>query len=148
MAQPSTFSGSTMLILVGNGATPTEVFSAPCGLNTKGLNRSAETSDNVVPDCDDPAAPAWTEREVSSLSWEISGAGMLASESVTVWDEWYTSGEAKNVRVEIHSGPNAGRTYSGKALLTQYNISGERGNKVAVDVTISGTGVLTGAAIS
>lgn len=148
MAAPQTFSGSRMLILIGDGATPTEVFTAPCGLNTKGLNRSAESSDTVVPDCDAPEDPAWTERETTSLSWEISGAGVLASESVSVWDTWFTSGAARNVRVEVYSGANSGRKYTGKAILTTYNLNGERGAKVSVEVTLSGSGELTGAAIA
>lgn len=148
MAAGTSFSGSTALILIGDGATPTEVFAAPCGLTTKGLNRSAETSDTVMPDCNDPSAAAWTERETTSLSWEISGAGTLADESVDIWDAWFTSGVAKNVRVEIYKGPNAGRKYTGQALLTAYNISAERGSKVQVDVTLSGTGPLVPADIA
>jgi len=148
MANPTTFSGSKMLILLGDGVSPTEGFDAPCGLETRGLDRSAETSDTAIADCENPELPPWTEREVVSLSWEISGSGILASESVAVWDAWFASGAAKNVRVEIYSGPSAGRKYSGAAVLSQYNTSGERGQKVSVEVTLSGSGALTSAAIS
>lgn len=148
MVASTTFSGSKMLVLIGDGATPTEVFTAPCGLTTKGLNRSAETSESTTPDCTDPSLPVWTEREVVSLSWDASGAGVLASESVAMWDTWFKSGQPKNIRIEVYSGPNAGRKYSGAALLTQFNLTGERGNKVTVDTTLSGTGALSEAAIA
>src|SRR5690606_33512417 len=59
MAPPKTAAWYKMLIQVGDGADP-EVFSAPCGLTTRGLNFSAETSDTTVPDCDDPSLPSWT----------------------------------------------------------------------------------------
>lgn len=147
MAKPTTFSGSQMLILVGDGASP-EVFTAPCGLTTKGLNRTADTADTTVPDCDDPSAPAWTESEVISLSWEASGSGVLASESVQMWETWFASGHSKNVKVHVKTGANAGRSYAGTALLTAFNVSGERGQKVTVEVTLKGTGVLTPSAIT
>lgn len=147
MAKPDTFSGSMMLILVGDGASP-EVFSAPCGLTTKGLNQTAETAESVVPDCDDPAAPAWTESEVVALSWGASGSGIQADEAVQVWEEWFASGLPRNVRIEMYKGANAGRKYSGAALLTDFNRTGERGQRVQVEVTLKGTGALTAAAIT
>ncbi|MFG1276553.1 phage tail tube protein [Xanthobacter autotrophicus] len=144
MAKPTTFRGTSLLIKLGDGATPTEAFDFPCGLTTNGLNRSGETNDVTVPDCDDPDAPAWTEREVSTMSWEASGSGILAAESVEVWDDWFSSGIAKNVQVDVGS-VGTGRRYTGRALLTSYNITGERGQKVTVEVTISGDGELVAA---
>lgn len=143
MAKPTTYRGTSLLIKVGDGADP-EVFSFPCGLTTNGLNRSAETNDVSVPDCADPDAPAWTERETSALSWEASGSGVLADESVAIWDAWHASGLPKNVQIDVGTA-TAGRRYTGRALLTSYNITGERGQKVTVEVTLSGDGELTAA---
>lgn len=140
MAKPTTFRGTSLLIKLGDGGIP-EAFDFPCGLTTSGLNRSAETSDTTVPDCDDPDAPAWTEREVSTMSWEASGSGVLASESVSVWDAWHASGLPKNVQIDVGAA-GTGRRYTGRALLTAYNITGERGQKVTVEVTLSGDGEL------
>lgn len=146
MAKPTTFRGTSLLIKIGNGADP-EVFAFPCGLTTNGLNRSAETNDVSVPDCADPDAPAWTEREVSTMSWEASGSGVLASESVSIWDAWHASGLPRNVQVDVGAA-GTGRRYTGQALLTSYNITGERGSKVQVEVTLSGDGELVAAALS
>lgn len=143
MAKPTTFRGTSLLIKLGDGGSP-EIFDFPCGLTTTGLNRSAETSDTSVPDCDDPDAPAWTEREVSTNSWEATGSGVLAAESVAIWDAWHASGLPKNVQIDMGT-VAAGRRYTGRALLTSYNITGERGSKVQVEVTISGDGALTAA---
>jgi len=143
MAKPTTFRGTSLLIKIGDGGSP-EAFDFPCGLTTNALNRTAETNDVSVPDCDDPDAPAWTEREVSTMSWEASGSGILADESVAIWDAWHASGLPKNVQIDVGTAP-AGRRYTGRGLLTSYNITGERGTKVQVEVTISGDGELTAA---
>ncbi|WP_454914984.1 phage tail tube protein [Xanthobacter sediminis] len=147
MAKPTTFRGTQLLIKIGDGASP-EVFAFPCGLTTTGLNRSAETSSTAVPDCADPDAPAWTENEVSTMSWEASGSGVLAAESVATWDDWHASGLEKNAQIDLGTAANDGRRYTGAALLTAYNITGERGQKVNVEVTITGTGPLTAADIT
>lgn len=144
MAQPSLFPGSRYLVFVGDGANP-EVFSAPCGLTTKTLSRSATFNGEVVPDCENPEAPGWLEGDVDGLTWTVSGAGKLARESVAMWDSWFASGLAKNVRIEAHEGEDIGRVYSGKAYLTTYDQSAERGQKVSTDVTLSGTGPLVSA---
>jgi len=143
MAKPTTFKGTSLLIKLGDGASP-ETFDFPCGLTTQALNRTAETNDVTVPDCDDPDAPAWTEREVSTMAWEATGSGVLADESVSVWDEWFASGLTKNVQIDV--GPaGVGRRYTGRALLTTYNVTGERGQKVTVEVTVTGDGELVDA---
>src|ERR1700741_139848 len=100
MARPTTLAFSKMLILVGNGHSP-ETFSSPCGLTTKGLDLSASSNDVQVPDCDDPDAPAWTERVVKALSGKVSGSGILAVESFTFWNEWALDGSTKNVRIKF-----------------------------------------------
>ena len=146
MAKPTTFRGTSLLIKIGNGADP-EIFAFPCGLTTNSLSRSAETNEVTVPDCADPDAPAWTEREVSTMSWEASGEGILANESVSIWDAWHASGLAKNVQIDVGS-VGAGRRYTGSALLTGYEMTGERGSKVTVSVTITGDGPLTAAALT
>jgi hypothetical protein len=45
-----------------------EVFASPCGLNSRSFNRTAATNETNVPDCDDPDAASWLERDVVSLS--------------------------------------------------------------------------------
>ncbi|MFG1341884.1 phage tail tube protein [Xanthobacter autotrophicus] len=146
MAKPTTFRGTSLLIKLGDGGSP-EAFDFPCGLTTNGLNRSAETNDTTVPDCDDPDAPAWTEREVLTLAWEASGSGVLAAESVAIWDAWHASGLPKNVQIDVGVA-GTGRRYTGRGLLTSYNTTAERGQKVIVEVTISGDGELIAAGLT
>ncbi|WP_204279469.1 phage tail tube protein, partial [Enterobacter asburiae] len=68
---------------------PIEGFSAPCGLNSRGFNRTAATNDTNNPDCTDPDAASWLERDVVSLSGSLSGAGVVADEDYDVWETWF-----------------------------------------------------------
>lgn len=137
MAKPTTAAATKLLILVGDGATP-EVFAEPCGLTTKGFNGQADTGETIVPDCDDPEAPAWKERTTTSLSRDVTGSGVLAKESLAMWNTWFESGEAKNVKIKIDG--VGWITWTGAYLLTGLNITGERGGKVQVEVSLTSDG--------
>lgn len=143
MALAKVQSYSKFLIQVGNGASP-EVFAAPCGLTSRGFNRTAETNDTNVPDCDDEDAPSWLARDVVSLSGEISGSGVLDTAALDVWDDWFQSGLAKNCRVvlDVPLAQN-GRHWAGSFYLTSFNITAERGAKVNVEVTLISDGAIT-----
>lgn len=134
MAQATTIKFGQFLIQVGDGASP-EIFGEPCGLTSKGFNRTAEMNDTNVPNCGDPDAPSWLERDVVSLSGEMTGSGVLAEESVDTWDEWFESGESRNVRVLLNT-----RRWDGRAKLSAFNVTGERGQRVNVEVTITSDG--------
>jgi len=137
MAKPTTLPFSEFLILIGDGASP-EVFAAPCGLTSKGLDISASSNGIEVPDCDDPDAPAWTGRVVKALSGSISGAGILATESFTLWNEWCLSGLPKNCRVKFdHTGMGY---YSGSFILNKCGFKASLGDKVQVDIGLESDG--------
>lgn len=135
MAKPSTVSASSILVLVGDGASP-ETFAQPCGFTSRGFNRTTDVSEVDVPDCDDPDAPGWTEREVRSLSAAVSGEGVIAKESLDVWDEWYESGAARNCKVRFNNygGTGVHRDYEGEFILTRFELGGE--NKTRANVTV------------
>lgn len=140
MAKPTTLSYAKMIIYVGDGAAP-EVFASPCGLTAKGLDFAAQASDVVVPDCDDPDAPAWIERATRSLSGKITGSGILAVEAFNIWRDWVLSGLPKNCRVQF-VGSGLGY-YAGSFLLTACSYKGNQGEKVTVDVTLDSDGQIT-----
>jgi predicted secreted protein len=142
MAQPHTYTFGEFLIEVGDGADP-EVFSAPCGLTSKSFNLQAATSDTNVPDCDDPDAPSWLERDVTSLSRDITGSGVLAEESLELWDDWATSGNPKNVQISLTDGDDGTRTWTGSYILSGFEITGQIGEKVQVNVTLVSNGEVT-----
>ncbi|MET3991674.1 phage tail tube protein [Bradyrhizobium sp. 215_C5_N1_1] len=135
MAKAQTLTFSKFLVSLGNGATP-EVFAAPCGLNSRSFNRTAATNETNVPDCDDPDAPSWLERDIVSLSASISGAGVVADEDFDTWNAWFESGDSKNVQIKL----GTTRTWTGPYKLTKLNITGQRGSRTTFDVTLDSDG--------
>jgi hypothetical protein len=144
MARPTTLRGSKLLILLGDGATPTEAFVAPCALATKGINFSSESNDFNVPDCSDPDAPTFVERVVSALSAGVDGSGTLAMESLSTWWDWWVSGEPKNIRVKVDALlAEGGGHWAMSAVLTSFNVGGNNGELATVEVGIASNGEIT-----
>lgn len=143
MAQATVISYSKFRIKLGDGNSP-EVFSAPCGLNTRALNRLKNVSEIDIPDCTDEDAPAAVGREVRSTDWNISAEGVLAAESVQAWEDAYNTTDSINVLIEqeFPNSPPGTIRKIGAAHLTTFNITGNRGEKVAVSIELQGDGAL------
>lgn len=143
MARPTTYSAKKLLILLGDGGSP-ETFAAPCGLTTRGINFTKETNDTTVPDCDDPDLPAWTERAVRTLSATVSGSGILAAEAFETWRKAFLSTDPVNARIKVDDTlANGGGYFSGAFHLDQFNVTGEIGNKIQVEISMSSDGEVT-----
>lgn len=141
MAQASVISFSKFRVLLGDGASP-EQFAAPCGFNTRALNRSKNLNEVTVPDCDDEDAPAWVARDIVSLTWGVTGDGVLAEESIEMWEDFFDSTSSRNVRIEIELPTQAMLVKEGRAHLSTFNTAGNRGEKVTVSVELAGDGAL------
>ncbi|WP_316165402.1 MULTISPECIES: phage tail tube protein [unclassified Bradyrhizobium] len=134
MAKAQTLLFSKFLVSLGDGNSP-ETFSAPCGLNSRSYNRTAATNETNVPDCDDPDAPSWLDRDVVSMSASVSGAGVVADEDYDTWELWMSSGATKNVQIKLGN-----RVTIGPYKCTKLNLTGQRGNRVTFDVTLDSDG--------
>lgn len=125
MARPTTAKWTKFLIMLGDGATPTETFAQPCGLVAKAINFAAGSSEIAIQDCADPDAPAWMERAVTTFSAGITGSGILAMEAWPTWRVWFFSGAPKNCRVKIDMPlANNGGYFQGAFLITALDLSG------------------------
>lgn len=144
MATPDVFSGEELLIQIGDGASP-EAFTHRCMINgQRSLSRSASTTQEVVPDCDDPSAPGWVQTEIDSLTATIQGEGMIDIASLEFFDLWYESGESKTIKAKINR-PGA-RTYTGKYKLSQLDYTGQRKTKATASITMVSDGPVLSAA--
>ncbi len=144
MAQATTFRFGAMVITLGDGATPTEVFSAPCGLTEKAFNLSAETVSTNVPDCDNPDGATWTETDVRSRTATINGSGVLARESQKVWRDFFLQDTSKNIKVLFPGNlAQGGGTWTGKGRLTSLEMGAAIGERVNVSINIEGDGAWT-----
>lgn len=143
MAKPRTLSFGSFKVYLGDGAAP-ETFSQPCGFTKKALKITAQSSDTVVPDCDDPDAAAWTERLVSALSAQVSGNGVMAMDSLGAWRNFMLSAASKNIRVLFDdTGTNGGGYFQGPAILTDLSFDVDRkseGGRVQQAVTLDNDG--------
>lgn len=140
MTAATTTTFGNFLVKIGDGASP-EVFTAPCGLTSKGFNQTANTQKTAVPDCSNPDLPADNSTGVDTIDRSISGSGVLATEAFTTWQAWFDSSASKNVR--IYPMGASGGYYSGAFVLTQFNMSVDRGQKVNVEVAMEADGHVT-----
>lgn len=143
MTQPTTIKFSKLRVLLGDGATP-EVFSAPCGFTERSFVRSKALNEVILADCDNEDLAPAVGRDVASVDWSVSGQGVLAAESVVVWDRFVEQTTSKNVRIElIFPSPLGTLTYTGAAHLESFEVTGSVGNRVTASVNIVADGVLT-----
>ena len=146
MTQVETFNGSKILIKIGDGADP-EAFVHPCLINSsRSIQGSASTVDSVVPDCDDPDAPAWTEREKDALSYTITGEGLMHRADLAAYLAWLKSKDTKNIEAVLADGLSGAQVLTGAFHLTECQFSGARKEKVTVSITLVSDGVVADAA--
>lgn len=137
MAQPTVLPGTKLLILVGDGNSP-EVFAQPCGLTTTGIDFKASTNTTLIPDCDDPEAPAWEAKDINGLSASVTGSGVMAAEAFDTWNDWFQAIEPKNCQIKLDSAELG--YWQGKFILSDLKFGGQRGQKITIDVTMDNTG--------
>jgi len=136
--------GVRLVVKVGDGASP-EVFTPLCTISAeRGITFNAQTNDETIPNCDDPGAIAFLSREKSSLSVDVTGGGKNhKDDNKKLWD-WWKSPEPKNVQVVLDDDVAANQiTWEGAFHLTQYDITGAEGQKVASTMSLSSDGEVT-----
>jgi hypothetical protein len=144
MAAPTTFRFGAGIFYL-ESATP-GTFTKICGFTSGSMTMDADVADTVIPDCDNPDAAAWTERDVVALSWGMEFEGVMAKEALELLENTWAAGEAANVRMRlVGGGTGAGtpdRQYAGPGILT-ISKSGERGQKWTATVTVQSAGAMT-----
>lgn len=139
MAQGTTQTFGKQYFLLGDGATPTENFAAPCGMTELGLQVNTETQTVNVPDCADPDLPGWLEADIVSQQMTLTGNGVLTIEAVETWRDWWFNdgGSLKNVQWFRNFGAgNGGGTFEGPAVLSAYAERGSKGGRWQIEVQI------------
>lgn len=139
--------GSQLVVKVrtsADGVTP-KVFAAMCSINAeREFALEAELSESQAIDCDDPEAPAWVERTVSTLSGTITGGGRHHTADYATWWDWFVSGEAKECQVQTNvAAEDGGDVVEGLFVLSNLSKSGERGGEIESSITLQSSGVLT-----
>lgn len=141
--------GVKLLIKVATEAAPT-VFTAYCSINAeRGITFTAGTNDQEIVDCENPDAIAWMVREKSNLSAAITGSGVLDTGDVQDFYDWLTGEGPRNVKVIVDvPALDGGVIFTGAFHLTEFSITGNRGEKMQASISLSSDGAITSAANS
>lgn len=142
MAQAQTFRFSGLRVLIGDGATPTEGFAAPCGLTERSLSLSKEFGETNTPDCTDEDGASWMERDVTSKSGAIAGTGVLDASALDEWRGFFESDTSKNLRVELWRDSAKVGHWQGKFHLESFEVSGTKGERVTIDISAQSDGAV------
>jgi predicted secreted protein len=144
MAQATTSTFGQFKILLGDGATPTEVFTPICGLTSKGINYETETNTVEVPDCTNEDQPAYKEEGAKSYSVSLTGSGMWAAQSHGILIDWWKTGNAKNIKVQyVQSETGDVEFVNGPAILKSLGSTVEKGGRLSADISIAFTAMPT-----
>lgn len=138
MAKATTSTFGNFKLLIGDGATPTEAFAAICGLTSKGINFSSDTTDVEVPDCTDEDLPAYKEKGIKAQEITLTGSGMWAAEHHGDMINWWKSGIAKNAKVQYVDAVNGDPEFiNGPLLLISIGNTVEKGGRLSAELSFA-----------
>lgn len=132
-----------VLIKFGDGATPTEVFTAICGIQDATINRTVQTQDRFVRDCAKPGEIPYRKVKVTGRQLDITGAGLTDKASIATLNT--ALGVAKNMKAEVYAadGTDAGLlqgTFAFNGVLTSAGMGVPRNADAASDITVASNG--------
>ena len=140
MAKPVTARFGKFRVYLGDNSSPI-VYTAPCGFTSKSLTLTKNLSEVNIPDCDDPDAAAWVGRDVTSLSAQVSGEGVMASESVETWLDAWEDTDSVPIKIEIEF-PAKTITWTGLAHVATFTAGAEQGGRVTCNIEMQSDGEL------
>lgn len=141
MALPDLLKDGYVSIAIGNGATPTEVFAAICGLTTRSFTEQVNTADRFVRDCADPEDVPIRRLQLTGRQWQLTGSGLLARESLQAVQA--SVGITKNYRFILGEPATDlvyGGHYQGPAVLTSLQLGATEGEFVSIELAFASDG--------
>lgn len=139
----TTIAFSSVLIKKGDGASP-EVFAQPCLINgSKAIQITANYSEDVVPDCDNPDNAAQILRHADTISIEISGSGKLHQDDAKTYVDLALGSTSANFQIDVGTaGATGAFRISCAFVMTAFSINTERPNTAECDISLSSTGLV------
>lgn len=133
-------------IKIGDGATPTEVFTTICGLENVTVNETVSTTDRGVRDCTTPNAVPNRRVKVTLRQTDITGSGLSNADEIA--DLRAALGKTKNYRIECYAddGTDAGDllgTYAGPFVMTASNLNLTQEGAASAEITLASDGAVT-----
>lgn len=144
MAGPAKLRGVHLLLKIGNGAAP-EVFTPYCSVNSdRGIQFTADTTDEPDIDCTNLDKLAWLVREKKSLSATLNGSGTLNVPDVPDMFAFVNAVNSRNCKVILDVA--GGYEFDGAFHLTSFEITGTYGEKAKCTLKLDSDGAVTGQA--
>ena len=136
---------TSFLILLGDGATPTEDFAHPCGANARSVTFTNNTGEDTVLDCTDPDSEhAAIVRWIESQDTQLNLAGRVAKTSFPAFRAWADgsdNGGVKNIRIQImNTAADAGGYWIVPAICQTLELGREGKATTTFSATIVGAG--------
>lgn len=132
--------GRLLLIRIGDGATPTEAFTALCGVKTRSFNLSANEIDTTYPSCTNPGGPVQKTSRPGVLNRTFTGTGTFVSGAAqSVLMGYIRNGEIFNAEVVV---PGDGE-YVGPWMVSDFSLNGDMEDDLQFDGTWTAAGPLT-----
>lgn len=134
------------LVKIGDGATPTEVFTALCGIFGASINRTANTADRFRRDCAKPGEVPHRRVRATGKQMDITSSGAINIPDIATYND--ALGVSKNYKIELYvqDGSDAGdllHTISGPFVLTSANTGVEIDGDGNAEVTLASDGIWT-----
>ena len=144
MAQVNSTRGVKLVLKVLTVVSP-PTYAALCTINAeRGITFNAQTNDATIPDCADPDAIAWIVREKQSLSVDVTGGGMSDKSDVKrMWDFFEAETSTPCQIVLDDDTPANVITFEGNFHMTSFELTGNRGERVASSLSLSSDGEVT-----
>ncbi|MBD3818403.1 MAG: hypothetical protein IE912_05780 [Brevundimonas diminuta] len=140
--------GVKLLVKVARPATPT-VFETFCTINAeRGITFTAGVNEQEVIDCEDIEAVAWVLREKTNLSAAITGSGTVNTPDIDIFYDWLIDPDSWPTKtiIDVPAG-DGGIVFTGKMHLTEFSVTGNKGEKMQASTSMSSDGVISKAAV-
>lgn len=131
-----------LVIQLGDGGDPTEIFAHTCGANSFGVSLTNNLGETMALDCTNPLdVPAKILRHLETQDTSATISGTVTIESWPIWRAWADDAEIKNIKLFLdESAANNGGFWVVPAFLQQLELGKENSGKVTFSASISAAG--------
>lgn len=135
--------GVLLLFELGDGESP-ETFEALCSITAKEVDHQGTEQTFAIPTCPEDGSIDWLVSEIQNKRISITGSGMLNVPDYDTFYAWWDSGESRNAHLIIDMpAADGGRILSGAWKLPNFRLTGNKGEKMQVSITVASDGAVT-----
>ncbi|RWX28958.1 phage tail protein [Rhizobium leguminosarum] len=132
--------GRLLLVQIGDGGSPTELFTNLCGLKTRSFSLSASEIDTTIPSCTNPGDVVQKTSRPGIASRTFTGSGAyVAGANMTAFMQHVINTTAFNAKVIV---PGLG-TFTGSFFVTDFSASGDVEPNMEFSATFTAADVLS-----